>query len=150
MEAHIIAIACSDPPEGYSRWSVRLIAEKCVELNYVDSISHMTVSRVLKNEYKPQLKKCWCIPPDHNAAFVAAMEDILAVYSRPYDKDYPVVCMDEKPVQFFASARKSIRSKDGRIEYEDNEAGSKFIIRRNTEAGWIWPKSSCQLLAVNA
>ena len=36
------------PPEGYSRWSVRLIAEKCVELNYIDSISHMTVSRILK------------------------------------------------------------------------------------------------------
>ncbi len=48
VEAHIIAIACSDPPEGYSKWSVRLIAEKCIELNYVDSISHMTVSRVLK------------------------------------------------------------------------------------------------------
>jgi hypothetical protein len=41
-------MACGDPPEGYSRWSVRLIAEKCVELNYIDSISHMTVSRILK------------------------------------------------------------------------------------------------------
>lgn len=49
------------------------------------------------------------------------MEDVLSVYSRPYDKDYPVICMDEKPVQLFANARKSIRSKDGRIEYEDNE-----------------------------
>jgi len=49
------------------------------------------------------------------------MEDVLTVYSRLYVKDYPVVCMDEKPVQLFANARKSIRSKDGRIEYEDNE-----------------------------
>ena len=49
------------------------------------------------------------------------MEDVLAVYSRPYDKDHPVICMDEKPVQLFANARKSVRSKDGRIEYEDNE-----------------------------
>jgi len=49
------------------------------------------------------------------------MEDVLAVYSRPYDKEYPVICMDEKPVQLFANARKSLRSKDGRIEYEDNE-----------------------------
>ena len=48
IEAHIVALACGDPPEGYSRWSVRLIAEKCVELNYIDSISHMTVSRILK------------------------------------------------------------------------------------------------------
>ena len=49
------------------------------------------------------------------------MEDVLSVYSRSYDEDYPVVCMDEKPVQLFANARKSLRSKDGRIEYEDNE-----------------------------
>ena len=48
IEAHIVAMACGDPPEGYSRWSVRLIAEKCVELNYIDSISRMTVSRILK------------------------------------------------------------------------------------------------------
>lgn len=48
VEAHIIALACGEPPEGYSKWSVRLLAEKCVELDYVESISHMTVSRVLK------------------------------------------------------------------------------------------------------
>ncbi len=48
VEAHIIALACSEPPEGYERWTVRLIADKCVELNYVESLSHMTVSRVLK------------------------------------------------------------------------------------------------------
>ena len=45
----------------------------------------------------------------------------MSVYAREYDKEHPVVCMDEKPVQFFASARKSLHSKDGRIEYEDNE-----------------------------
>ena len=45
----------------------------------------------------------------------------MSVYAREYDKEHPVVCMDEKPVQFFASARKSLYSKDGRIEYEDNE-----------------------------
>jgi hypothetical protein len=48
VEAHIIALCCGEPPEGYSRWTVRLIADKCVELGYVDSISHMTVSRTLK------------------------------------------------------------------------------------------------------
>lgn len=41
----------------------------------------------------------WCIPSKQNAEFVAKMEDILEVYSRPYDPDYPVVCMDEKPYQ---------------------------------------------------
>ena len=49
------------------------------------------------------------------------MEDVLTVYSRPYDEDYPVICMDEKPIQLFADARKGFRSKNGRIEYEDYE-----------------------------
>ena len=41
----------------------------------------------------------WCIPPKQNAEFVAHMEDVLEVYSRPYDKKRPVICMDEKPFQ---------------------------------------------------
>ena len=45
------------------------------------------------------MKKMWCIPPKQNAEFVAHMEDVLEVYERPYDPDYPVVCMDEKPFQ---------------------------------------------------
>ena len=49
VEAHIIALACSPVPEGCSRWSVRLLADKCVELNYIDSISFKSVQRVLKN-----------------------------------------------------------------------------------------------------
>jgi hypothetical protein len=48
LEAHIIAIACSKVPEGHAKWTLRLIAEKCVELNYVDSLSSMSVSRLLK------------------------------------------------------------------------------------------------------
>lgn len=48
LEAHIIAIACSKVPEGCSKWTLRLIAEKCVELNYINSLSHMSVSRILK------------------------------------------------------------------------------------------------------
>jgi len=48
FEAHLIALCCSNPPEGYARWNVRLIADKVVELGYIESISHMTVSRMLK------------------------------------------------------------------------------------------------------
>jgi hypothetical protein len=47
-EAHLIALSCSNPPKGFSRWSLRLLADKMVELKYVDSISHETVRRVLK------------------------------------------------------------------------------------------------------
>lgn len=48
FEARIIALACSDAPEGYRRWTVRLLADKAVELNFAQSVSHMTVQRVLK------------------------------------------------------------------------------------------------------
>ena len=48
FEARLIALACSDVPEGYQRWTVRLLADKIVELNFASSVSHMTVQRVLK------------------------------------------------------------------------------------------------------
>jgi hypothetical protein len=47
-EARIIALACGEAPKGYSRWTLRLLAEKCVELRYSDTMSHMTISRLLK------------------------------------------------------------------------------------------------------
>jgi len=47
-EAHLIALSCGKPPKGYARWSLRLLADKMVELDYVDSISHETVGRTLK------------------------------------------------------------------------------------------------------
>lgn len=47
-EAHLIALACSKTPEGYARWSLRLLADRMVELGYVESISHEAVRRVLK------------------------------------------------------------------------------------------------------
>ena len=48
FEARLIALACTDAPEGYQRWTVRLLADKAVELNFASSVSHMTVQRVLK------------------------------------------------------------------------------------------------------
>ena len=48
MEANLVALCCSEPPKGYSKWSLRLLADKMVELNYVESLSHVTVRTVLK------------------------------------------------------------------------------------------------------
>jgi len=48
VEAYIVALACSPVPQGYAKWGVRLLADKCVELNYIDSISFKSVQRVLK------------------------------------------------------------------------------------------------------
>lgn len=48
VEAKLVTLCCSEPPKGYAKWSLRLLAEKMVELNYVESISHVTVRTVLK------------------------------------------------------------------------------------------------------
>ena len=47
-EAHLVALSCSKAPEGFARWSLRLLADKMVELQYIDGISYETVRRVLK------------------------------------------------------------------------------------------------------
>ena len=51
-EAHLIAISCNEPPKGFSKWSLRMLADKMVELEYVESLSHETVRRVLKKRNK--------------------------------------------------------------------------------------------------
>ena len=57
FEAHLIAMSCGKPPVGFSRWSLRLLADQAVELNYIDSISHETVRRVLKKRNQTLAKK---------------------------------------------------------------------------------------------
>jgi hypothetical protein len=70
---------------------------------------------------KPHLRACWCIPPEHSGAFVAAMEDVLDVYQRPYDPAHPVVCMDETCKQLVAEVRPPIAAKPGQAERYDVE-----------------------------
>jgi hypothetical protein len=48
IEAHLIALSCSEPPEGFARWTLRLLADKVVELGYVASISHEAIRQTLK------------------------------------------------------------------------------------------------------
>lgn len=48
FEAHLVALSCTDPPEGFARWSLRLLADRVAELEYIDSVSHETVRRILK------------------------------------------------------------------------------------------------------
>ena len=48
FEARLIALACQQPPAGYAKWNLRLLADKSVELGYIGNVSHMTISRVLK------------------------------------------------------------------------------------------------------
>jgi hypothetical protein len=85
-----------------------------------------------KNCLKPHRRQCWVIPPKANSAFVAAMEDVLAVYTRPHNADYPLVCLDETSKQLIAETRTPIPMKRGRAaridyEYERNGTANLFM-----------------------
>jgi hypothetical protein len=116
FEAHVIATALSPAPKGRARWTLRLLAEHCMENKYIVTISHACIGEMLNtNEVKPHLSNYWCIPKENDAAFVANMEDVLGIYQRTYDQKIPVLCMDEKPIQFLEETRKRIEAKPLRI-----------------------------------
>ena len=48
FEAHLVAVSCGSPPEGHAKWSLRLLADKMVELEYIDQVSHETIRQILK------------------------------------------------------------------------------------------------------
>jgi hypothetical protein len=80
------------------------------------------------------------IPPKANAAFVAAMEDVLEVYTRPHDPDRPLVCLDETSKQLIAETRTPIPMKPGRVarcdyEYERHGVANLFMVFAPLE-GW--------------
>ncbi len=52
FEAHLIALSCTEPPEGFARWTLRMLADRAVALNYIENISYETVRRVLKKRNK--------------------------------------------------------------------------------------------------
>lgn len=73
------------------------------------------------------MSKYWKIPPDQNAHFVAAMEDVLDVYARLYDSDYPVVCMDESSIQLIGEVSEPIPAAPGHPELIDDEYVRKGV-----------------------
>ncbi|NET34067.1 MAG: hypothetical protein F6K19_18935 [Cyanothece sp. SIO1E1] len=82
----------------------------------------------------------WVIPPAANAEFVAHMEAVLDIYAKPYDPDYPVICMDEQPVQLRQETRTPIAATTQhgkRIDYEYERAGTANIFMFTEPlAGW--------------
>ena len=140
-EAKLIALACSPAPEGFARWSLRLLEEKVVELNIVEKASDNTIGRKSeKNTLQPHRNRQWVIPPDANAAFVAAMEDVLETYQKPRDPERPLVCLDETSKQLVIETRKPIPAKPGQpirydYEYERNGVANIFMTFAPLE-GW--------------
>ncbi len=120
-QALLIATACSAPPAGRARWTLDLLSDAMVALTEHESLSRETVRRRLaEDELKPWRRKMWCVPKV-NAAYVAAMEDVIDLYAEPPDHKRPVICFDESPSQLIGEARAPIPARPGQLERYDFE-----------------------------
>ena len=94
----------------------------------------MCAHDVEKNELKPWLRKQWIIPPHANADFVCAMEDVLEVYTRPYDSTHPVMCLDELNKQLVAEIQTPLPVEPGqpaRFDYQYERCGTANLFMIN-------------------
>jgi len=131
-EALLVATACSKPPAGCARWTLKLLASAFVELTDHETLSPATVGRRLaENQLKPWRRDMWCIPTV-DAEYVARMEDVLDLYAEEPDPSRPVVCFDESPIQLIGEVREPIPAEPGQLErfdceYKRNGTANLFV-----------------------
>lgn len=120
--SRIIAMVCSEPPSGYYRWTLDLIVEESQKRKLInDSISREQIRIILReHDLKPWREKMWCIGK-LNDEYIQRMEDVLDIYEKPYNKEHPVVCLDEKPVALFSDSRDRLPSRQGDVLKKDYE-----------------------------
>jgi transposase len=139
QKQQIVAMVCSDPPEGRARWTVRLIAEESIRRKLVPTVGRETIRMLLQShDSKPWRIKSWCVA-ELTPEYIHNREDVLATYERPRNEKQPVVCLDEKPVQVLADVRAPLTARrPGQIAKQDNE-----YERRGTANifGGVEPKS---------
>lgn len=131
--SRIIAMVCSNPPDGRYRWTLDLIAEEAEKRGLIDQTISREQVRIMLQEHdlKPWQEKMWCIG-ELDEEYIRKMEDVLDVYARPYNEKKPVICMDEKPVALIGDTRERILpSNPGDIlkkdyEYERNGSVNVF------------------------
>lgn len=121
VRSRIVALVCSDPPEGFDRWCLRLIRERAIKEGVVRSISTETIRVILEeHDLKPWRQRSWCVP-ELDEEFIEKMEDVLEVYERPPDPKRPVVCLDEKPIQLLEEVRPPSGMAPGKARRRDYE-----------------------------
>ncbi len=127
-------------PEGAGALDLAVVGEQVVELDIVERASDSTIGRVLKETFSSPSPAVLGILLKANSAFVAAMEDVLAVYTRPRDRHCPLVCLDETSKQLLAETGVAIPMRPGRpvrcdYEYERNGTANLFMLFAPLE-GW--------------
>lgn len=130
IKARIVAIVCSDPPEGFDRWTLELLKSKIEKEKIVDSICKESIRVILQeHDLKPWQQEMWCVPKI-DAEYASRMEAVLDIYEIPYNPQQPMICVDEKPVQLIADKRDPIPLKEGRqrkVDYEYKRNGTANV-----------------------
>ncbi len=130
IKSQIVAIVCSNPPEGFDRWTLELIQERTIKDDVVDEISLESIRIILQeHDLKPWRQRSWCVP-ELNEEFIKRMEDVLEVYERPYNEKRPVICIDEKPIQLLDDVRPPEGlecGKEKRVDYEYERKGTASV-----------------------
>ena len=130
--ALLVATACSRPPKGRKRWTLKLLAGTMVSLTEHEGLSYETVRRRLgEDDLKPWRRDMWCIP-HVDGTYVARMEDVLDLYAEEADPKHPVVCFDESPTQLIGEVREPIPAVPGQperydCEYRRNGTANLFV-----------------------
>ncbi len=133
VEAHLTMLACSAPPAGRTRWTLQLLTDHILLLEEVAHLSPEAIrQRLHANNLKPWLKKQWCVPQP-GARFVAKMEEVLAVYARPYDPQRPLICLDEASKELHAHHRPAQGPAPGQAARQDYE-----YVRQGTANLFLW------------
>jgi transposase len=121
VQAYIVATVCSDPPEGFDRWTLVLLRDNAIKKGIVDTISKESIRLILReHDLKPWQQKSWCVP-DLTPEYIRNMEDVLEVYERPIDPLRPLLCVDEKPIQLLEDVRQGTGLHSGKIKKQDFE-----------------------------
>jgi hypothetical protein len=153
-EAKLIALACSKPPKGRARWTLRLLENKVVELGIVDRASDSTICRVLKKTLSsPIAGSAGSSQPKANGCARSRHETRWRSITRARDPDCPPVCLDETSKQLIAVTRLPIPMKPGRAgrydyEYARNGTANLFMPFAPLE-GWRHVKVTDRHTAVD-
>lgn len=127
VKTQIVAMVCSDPPEGFDRWTLELIHKEVKNRKYLKDISVESIRLILKeHDLKPWQQRSWCVP-ELDEAFIENMEDVLKVYEGKPDPKKPLICLDEKPIQLLEDVRPASGMDCGssrKVDYEYKRKGT--------------------------
>ena len=141
QEARIIATRLGPPPKGYTNWTLAVVGTQGRGVgNRGVGEPRNGPTHAKKNGMTNRKIEYWVIPPEADGEFVAHMEEVLETYEKPYNPAFPVLCMDEQPVQLLKETRSPIPATAKhakRVDYEYERAGTASIFMfAEPLAGW--------------